>query len=60
MTAFTFDGNQKKEKEQIDPKEQEAKQKRTQVLFHGQQAVSKLREAFDMLSNSLGLKVRLP
>lgn len=57
MTAFTFNGNQKKEKEQIDPKEQEAKQKRTQVLFLGQTSVAKLREAFDMLSNSLGLKV---
>ena len=57
VTAFTFDGTQKKEKEQVDPKEVEAKQKRTQVLFHGQQAVAKLREAFDMLSNSMGLKV---
>ena len=60
VTAFSFgqDGNQgKKAKETIDPKEQEAKQKKSQVIFNGQHAVSKLREAFDMLSNSLGLQV---
>ena len=57
MTAFTFENNQPKKKETADPKEQEARQKKTQVLFNGQHAVSKLREAFDMLSNSLGLQV---
>ena len=57
ITAFSFDQEAKKGKESLDPKEVEAKQKRSQVLFYGQHAVSKLREAFDMLSNSLGLQV---
>lgn len=57
MKAFTFDqSTAKKQKELKDPKEEEARQKKSNVIFSGQHAVSILRDAFDTLSNSLNLQ----
>lgn len=41
----------------MDPREMEAKQKKSQVVTSGQRAVAILREAYDMLSNSLNIQV---
>ena len=58
MKAFTFDNNvvSKKEKEVRDSKEEEDRQKKSQVIFNGQHACAKLRESFDCLSSSIELQ----
>ncbi|KAL5004734.1 hypothetical protein ScPMuIL_018190 [Solemya velum] len=56
----TFEFGQRVEggkgKNQMDPREMEAKQKKSQVVTSGQRAVAILREAYDMLSNSLNIQ----
>ncbi|WAR28665.1 hypothetical protein MAR_014369 [Mya arenaria] len=49
-------GNSRRPVEARDNKDDEQKQKRDQVLFSGQHAVAKLREAYELLSRSLNLQ----
>lgn len=47
-----------KQKDHKDPKEEESKRKRSQAIFCGQSACAKLKEAFDLLSQSLSIQVK--
>nr|XP_022290539.1 uncharacterized protein LOC111102179 [Crassostrea virginica] len=57
VRAFDFGGhtNASKKKE-VDPREVEARQKRAQVLFCGQNISSLLKEVYDLLSTTLNLQ----
>lgn len=59
VRAFYFGGhtNASKKKE-VDPREVEARQKRAQVLFCGQNISSLLKEVYDLLSTTLNLQVK--
>ena len=59
VRAFDFGGhtNASKKKE-VDPREVEARQKRAQVLFCGQNISSLLKEVYDLLSTTLNLQVK--
>jgi hypothetical protein len=50
----------KKQNDTKDYKDEQAKQSKDSVLFNGQQACAKLREAFDILSAALKLQVCFP
>ncbi|KAL4220763.1 hypothetical protein ACF0H5_021157 [Mactra antiquata] len=58
MKAFDFNSQPggKKPKEVNSTKDEETRQMKSAVVFNGQHACSKLREAFDMLSGSLNLQ----
>lgn len=59
MKAFTFDNSVsglKKQKDKKDMKEEEARSKKNAAILSGQQAVAKLREAYDLLSSSMNIQ----
>ena len=59
IKAFDFGANENvKQKKETDPKETEARQKKSQAFFNGQKACTLLKDAYELLSSSLGLQVR--